>query len=159
MRPKGFQKSAWAPGCQNEAFPIPIWRFYNLDKWIWIDLWSHFGSIFGPSWDVKMMKKRCVLLCFRDLGDSKIDAKIVAGKKASKWLSGAQGGKEFWPKTLQTWPGAMRVIPKGYHFKRILRKKTEKKANRRVGTRWSAKSGVQKAHTERQVQKGNPHRT
>ena len=26
-------------------------------------------------------------------------------------------------------PGAMRVIPKGYHFKRILRKKTEKKAD------------------------------
>ena len=53
----------------------------------------------------------------------------------------------------------MRVIPKGYHFKRILRKKTEKKADWRVRTRWSAKSGVQKAPTKRQVQKGNPHRT
>ena len=40
----------------------------------------------------------------------------------------------------------MRVIPKGYHFKRILRKKTEKKAEWRVST-------------ERQVQTGNPLRT
>ena len=29
----------------------------------------------------------------------------------------------------KTWAGGMREIPKGYHFKRLLRKKTEKKAN------------------------------
>ena len=29
----------------------------------------------------------------------------------------------------KTWAGGMREIPKGYHFKRILRKKTEKKAD------------------------------
>jgi hypothetical protein len=38
MQPKGFQKSAWAPGsilgAKTKAFPIPIW--------------IHFGSIFRP---------------------------------------------------------------------------------------------------------------
>ena len=80
-------------GSEKGGSVIYFFADYNLDKWIWIDLWSHFGSIFSPSWDAKMLKKRWFLLCFRDLGDSKIDPKIDAGKKASKWLSGAQGGK------------------------------------------------------------------
>ena len=81
-------------------------------------------------------------MCFRDLGDSKIDPKIVA-----EFGSKNEGAAESAPA-----PGVN--ISKDF-----LWKKTEKKANRRVRTRWNAKSGVQKAHTERQVQTGNPQRT
>ena len=96
------------------------------------------------------MKKRCVLLCFLDLGDSKIDPKIDAGKKASKCLSGAHHStqRRKIPIPAESAPAPGAIISKDF-----LRKKTEKKANRRVQTRWSAKSGVQKAHTERQVRR------
>ena len=94
-------------------------------------------------------------MCFRDLGDSKIDPKIDAGKKASKWLSGAQGAKEFWLKTLETWPGGMRVIPKTNHFKRILRKKTNEESRMKGEykvecKKWSAKGTYRKASADRE---------
>ena len=57
------------------------------------------------------------------------------------------------------WPAECAKSPKAIISKDFRRKKTKKKANGSVGTRWSAKSGVQKAPTERQVQTGNPHRT
>ena len=82
--------------------------------------------------------KRCVLLCFRDLGDSKIDPKIVAEFVSKKFDS---------LRLAECAPAPEVIISKDF-----LRKKTEKKANRRVRTRWSAKSGVQKANTE--IQKG-----
>ena len=54
---------------------------------------------------------------------SKITPKFDAEKRLEKRFSG------IYIPAPKPAPGAMRGVPKGYHFKRILRKKTEKKAN------------------------------
>ena len=77
---------------------------------------------------------------------SKITPKFDAEKRLEKRCSGIY----HFPANPR--PAQCEVVPGVIISKDFLRKKTKKKANWRVRTRWSAKSGVQKAHTERKVQ-------
>ena len=103
-----------------------------------------------------MLKKRWLLLCFRDLGDSKIDPKIDAGKKASKWLSGAQGAKEFcFSLAWRNARGPQRLSFQKNPSEENREESRLKGENKVECKKWSAK----RVSTERQVQTGNPLRT
>ena len=130
----------------------------DLDRFL-NPFWVHFLSKLGCEND----EKRCVLLCFLDLGDSEIDPKIDTGKKASKLLPGAHDAAQtqffILILGLSSDSGGTRVIPGGYHFKRFPSEENREESQQKGANKVGAKSGVQKAHTERQVQTGNPQRT
>ena len=110
-----------------------------------VSFWDHFWSKLGCEND----EKRCVLLCFRDLGDSKIDPKIVAGKKASKWLPGAHPAAQRGVKSLIASARRNARGCRGVSFQKI----SFGRKQRRKPTEGCEQGGVQKVECKRHIQK------